>query len=348
MKILQIDIIMPCYYHDDIVEHAIKNIVKQKTQHQLRLIMINDCSPNTKDNYHTLVEKYKNLLNITLIKPEHNSGPGFCRQMGIQQAQGDFILFHDDDDELINEYAIENLTNILKDCDIQTIRSVSGGIILDSGDGPRNLSGIENNTLQATLYNTNYIKTCNVQFRDFLSYKEEDGAFLFDFAYLGYKHPNITIMQDLTVDNYYIYHRKAPQKHISLTMKCSSVESIIALIKMLYANLLTIQENTDMPPEAKINLATELKINIPSFWQLLYNEIFNFRHIFSKDEISFLEKCINDIIKYVENTDFTMPFNESHYYIGAFPHNCNYKWDSFKNDYEMQLETLKMCFTKKK
>ena len=98
MKILQIDIIMPCYYHDDIVEHAIKNIVKQKTQHQLRLIMINDCSPNTKDNYHTLVEKYKNLLNITLIKPEHNSGPGFCRQMGIQQAQGDFILFHDDDD----------------------------------------------------------------------------------------------------------------------------------------------------------------------------------------------------------------------------------------------------------
>jgi glycosyltransferase involved in cell wall biosynthesis len=349
MKKLQIDIIMPCYYYDHIVENAIKNIAKQQTRHHLHLIMINDCSPFTEDGYQSLVKKYQNILDITLIKSNHNSGPGVCRQMGISIANGDFILFHDDDDELVDEYAIENLTSSIGDSNIELIRTITGGILLDTVDGITKWSGKDNITLQATLYNTKYIKLCGVQFRDFLSFKEEDGAFLFDFVYLGYKYPKMNQMQDLIIpDNCYIYHRKAPKDHISLTTKCQFSESIIALINLLYANLLTIKENIEeIADEAKIRTATELKINIPSFWDLLYSEAFQSRYIFSKYQIDFLEKSLNEIIDYVETTSFTMPFDESRYYIGGFPHNSYYKWDTFKKDYQIQLETLKICFTKK-
>ena len=87
--------------------------------------MINDCSPFTDDEYKGIREQYKDRLNLEYYKTEVNSGPGVIRQMGLDMATADFIMFIDDDDELYDENALEILVNNLPE-DFSNVLGISG------------------------------------------------------------------------------------------------------------------------------------------------------------------------------------------------------------------------------
>ena len=63
---------------------------------KIGLIIINDCS---KDKGSEIVKNYQSQdERIKLINLEKNSGAAVARNVGIENAQGDFIAFIDSDD----------------------------------------------------------------------------------------------------------------------------------------------------------------------------------------------------------------------------------------------------------
>ena len=85
--------------------------------------MINDCSPNTENEYLDLREEFSSKFKLKYAKTQVNSGPGVARQMGINMAQSDWIMFMDDDDELYDEHSVEKLLTL---ANLDNVISVSG------------------------------------------------------------------------------------------------------------------------------------------------------------------------------------------------------------------------------
>ena len=60
--------------------------------------MVDDCSTEPFDE---IVNAFNDRLNIKMIKTDNNCGPGMARQVGIDNADGEWITFCDHDDAFI-------------------------------------------------------------------------------------------------------------------------------------------------------------------------------------------------------------------------------------------------------
>ena len=90
-----ISIIVPVYNAEKFLEETIKTVQNQ-TYSKWELIFIDDCS---KDNSVKLIEKYKKQDDrIRLYRQPENGGTALARNIGIQNASGDYICFLDADD----------------------------------------------------------------------------------------------------------------------------------------------------------------------------------------------------------------------------------------------------------
>ena len=90
-----VSVITPLYNSEKYISKTIESVINQK-YNNWELIIINDCS---KDKGPEIVKKYQNQdERIKLINLEKNSGAAVARNIGIENAQGDFIAFIDSDD----------------------------------------------------------------------------------------------------------------------------------------------------------------------------------------------------------------------------------------------------------
>ncbi|MCL6471333.1 MAG: glycosyltransferase [Firmicutes bacterium] len=87
-----ISVIMPVYNREKFLSDAIKSILNQ-TYKNFELIIVNDGST---DNSEDIILSFTDPR-IKYIKQE-NGGVAAARNKGLDNAQGDFILFHDSDD----------------------------------------------------------------------------------------------------------------------------------------------------------------------------------------------------------------------------------------------------------
>lgn len=94
-----ISVIIPTYNRSDKIERAIISVLNQSYKN-IELIVIDDNANNKEERMKTknVVEKYKN---IKYIENTENMGGALTRNIGINNAQGDYIAFLDDDDEFI-------------------------------------------------------------------------------------------------------------------------------------------------------------------------------------------------------------------------------------------------------
>lgn len=94
-------VIMPAYNAADFIVCAMDSVVNQTTSLGIELIVIDDCST---DNTYGIVEDYarKQPPNakrvITLMRNSKNSGVAYSRNVGVEQAKGDYVAFLDADD----------------------------------------------------------------------------------------------------------------------------------------------------------------------------------------------------------------------------------------------------------
>lgn len=90
-----ISIIMPAYNAEQYIESAIQSVRKQ-TVTDWELIVVDDLSS---DNTAKIVsEIMREDARIHLICNEQNQGVSYCRNMGVQKANGEWIAFLDSDD----------------------------------------------------------------------------------------------------------------------------------------------------------------------------------------------------------------------------------------------------------
>lgn len=105
----KLSIIVPVYNVQDYLPECLDSIQKQ-SETSYEVILINDAST---DNSKEVIEKYVlEDSRIKLIDLDENIGQGFCRNIGIEQAKGEYVLFIDSDDYYENNKFFENILAI--------------------------------------------------------------------------------------------------------------------------------------------------------------------------------------------------------------------------------------------
>ena len=120
----EVSIIIPCYNVEEFIEKCLNLIIKQVTNFNYEIILVDDCST---DNTKKIIKNYiKNHdYNISFVENEINKGAGYSRNKAIKMAKYENISFVDADDILDDNY-YEVMLNNLEDndlilCDIYTV-----------------------------------------------------------------------------------------------------------------------------------------------------------------------------------------------------------------------------------
>lgn len=112
-----VSIIIPVYNGEKFIDECIEKALKQ-TYKNIELVVVNDGST---DETEEILEKYSSNKKVKVFNNE-NHGVSYSRNFGIEKAKGDFIMFLDADDELIDD-AVEQLVNFAdKNSEIDILR----------------------------------------------------------------------------------------------------------------------------------------------------------------------------------------------------------------------------------
>lgn len=100
MNKTMVSIIIPTYNNEDTIARALTSVAAQ-TVHDWQIVVVNDCST---DNTVKVVEDnfkryYKDKIKI--INNPVNVGAGVSRKVGVDNADGEFVIFLDSDDYLV-------------------------------------------------------------------------------------------------------------------------------------------------------------------------------------------------------------------------------------------------------
>lgn len=101
-----VSVIVPVYNMEKLLSRCIESILNQ-TYSDLELILVNDGS---KDNSANICEQYKEKDKRVTVLHKTNSGVADATNLGLDNAKGDFILFVDSDDYIVDDM-IENLVS---------------------------------------------------------------------------------------------------------------------------------------------------------------------------------------------------------------------------------------------
>ncbi|MDB8558410.1 glycosyltransferase [Turicibacter sanguinis] len=112
---LSISIIVPVYNSEKFISICIESILNQNF-HNYEVILINDGSS---DSSLKICEEYSKLDKRIQVIDQVNKGVSHARNIGIEIAQGEYIVFIDADDELDSDYLkllYQTITN--SNCDL--------------------------------------------------------------------------------------------------------------------------------------------------------------------------------------------------------------------------------------
>lgn len=103
---IDLSIVVPVYNYVDIIESNIGSILNQKTEYNYQLIIVDDGST---DGAADVLKKYADNPKVKLIF-QKNAGIGAARNMGINNADGKYLMFVDCDD-IVHDDIVETLMN---------------------------------------------------------------------------------------------------------------------------------------------------------------------------------------------------------------------------------------------
>lgn len=153
-----VTVIVPCYNVENYLKKCLDSLITQ-TYKNFEVIMVEDCST---DGTKYIVRRYeRQYQNFSAIYNKKNGGLGHARNIGIEMAKTEFIIFLDSDDWLPNNYISEMYKTMVKNksdvvvCDMYLRYDEGGGqdqrII--AYRGKPNKEGFINNGLAASSSN---------------------------------------------------------------------------------------------------------------------------------------------------------------------------------------------------
>lgn len=131
-----VSIIIPVYNRFECAQRAIESVFGQ-TYKNWELLIIDDCSEVPFE----LGENITNVQNrIELYRNAINSGPGFSRQVGLDNALGDFVCFLDSDDYYHEAFILRMLQKLNKNPEYSGAYCTSFDIVENSVRRSSNVS----------------------------------------------------------------------------------------------------------------------------------------------------------------------------------------------------------------
>lgn len=121
-----ISVVIPVYNGEKVIKRCLDSLVNQSFKN-FEVILIDDAS---QDKSFDIARQYKELLNLTIIRFEVNRRAGVSRNTGVNNANGEYIFFLDQDDWLDNS-CFESLVY----CNQDKKYDVVACDILDGGGG---------------------------------------------------------------------------------------------------------------------------------------------------------------------------------------------------------------------
>lgn len=179
----KITIIIPCYNRYEIFDNCLPMLEKQSSKN-FNVIIIDDCSTN---KLFLDLQQYadKSSLDISVLKNKKNIGPGATRNRGIDEATGDYTMFIDSDDYIIED-AIEILTkyigNYSPDCIYYDFVKKKGNKVKEYKAFREEIDIIDKS--KAMIYG-NYSTWCKVFKTDILQQNKQYGKISFGDIPLG-------------------------------------------------------------------------------------------------------------------------------------------------------------------
>lgn len=107
---VDVSIIIPVYNAEKFLEKCVRSALSQ-TLRNIEIICVDDGST---DNSLNLLEKLQQEDNRILIFSQKNQGAGNARNYALMQAKGEFILFLDADDYLLNRNALDVIASVAR------------------------------------------------------------------------------------------------------------------------------------------------------------------------------------------------------------------------------------------
>lgn len=111
MKERLISLIIPCYNVAKTLPRTL-NSVREQSYKNLEIIIVNDGS---KDNTLEVATKYATIDPRIRLITQDNSGVSVARNNGLRNANGEYIMFLDADDNYTTPYAISNMMKKLQE-----------------------------------------------------------------------------------------------------------------------------------------------------------------------------------------------------------------------------------------
>lgn len=116
VKDKKISVIIPAYNSKKTIERCLNSILSQSYTN-FEILVINDGSTDTTSK---VLEKYQNVKNIKIFN-QSNQGVSRSRNLGISNAEGDYIAFVDADDYVEKEYLQDLLNGMKEDVDLSIV-----------------------------------------------------------------------------------------------------------------------------------------------------------------------------------------------------------------------------------
>lgn len=95
-----ISVIIPVYNTEVFIDKCL-NSIQNQTYTDWECILVNDCSTDTTVEH---IKKFLVDIRFRLVQMDKNRGPGACRNVGIDLAEGDWLTFIDADDFIDEDY----------------------------------------------------------------------------------------------------------------------------------------------------------------------------------------------------------------------------------------------------
>lgn len=147
MESIKVSIIVPVYNMEKYIESTLKSIEDQSLKEK-EIICVDDGS--TDSSYDIAIKFAEKVSNVKVLKQD-NMGSGVARNLGIQNAKGEFVCFLDADDFYVTDDALEHLYNLAKQKNVV----VCGGSSCDYRDGKMSTAGIRK---ERTFIEDKYVK----------------------------------------------------------------------------------------------------------------------------------------------------------------------------------------------
>ena len=179
MEKTRFTVAISAYNIESYVKRAIDSVLNQ-TFTDYELLVIDDCS---KDNTVQIIEESLNGKGI-ILKTIKNSGTAAAsRNIAIDNAQGEYLLFLDGDDELYSKDTLKEIDELIKDNTYDIV--YLGYENVGRSENYYRISTKENSTREARLicdesfsvsskvWNVEFLRNNNIRFKEGMYYEDE-------------------------------------------------------------------------------------------------------------------------------------------------------------------------------